>query len=333
MVAGGTDTGKTTFARGLISQIPPDTHGPLLWYVLNVGLVAISYGPAGSARLTGAPHLAWRDDDLWVASDGQRHLIDSDRLAIRRGALELQGLVQLAREQPADPGVPVVALRDGTLVEWMIVRGGDEDALVSLFAPFVAALEELRALEVPVASYISRPRSPYVLNTLRGLICEEDEAGCARWCNTPRIEAEAGPLCARLRGLTDRCLFDALPLPDGARSALFRRSVKESWQQIEAARGVHFFYVNVGPEIGRVEVPEWVAHDPSALDLVHATVVDQARRGDGYPSVLTEAHEQAVLRPGDREALDALLAVELLDEGLSVPLASEKALSKRRRAL
>ena len=37
------------------------------------------------------------------------------------------------------------------------------------------------------------------------------------------------------------------------------------------------------------------------MDLVHATVFDQAEKGKGYPIVLSESHERAVVRGADRE--------------------------------
>ncbi|SVC62326.1 uncharacterized protein METZ01_LOCUS315180, partial [marine metagenome] len=42
--------------------------------------------------------------------------------------------------------------------------------------------------------------------------------------------------------------------------------------------------------------------DSQLLDRVHAGVLDQAQKGDGYPVSLAEAHERAVVRGADREA-------------------------------
>jgi hypothetical protein len=80
--------------------------------------------------------------------------------------------------------------------------------------------------------------------------------------------------------------------------------VFESVSRILNDYGPHriaFFYVHTGSEVGRVEIPMWVAKDKELLDLVHATVVDQCRKGRGYPVVLSESHEQAVLRGADRD--------------------------------
>ncbi len=53
-----------------------------------------------------------------------------------------------------------------------------------------------------------------------------------------------------------------------------------------------------------MEVPEWVARRKDLLDLTHALVLDQCRRGQGYPVALSEAHEQAVVTgSGQRRVL------------------------------
>jgi hypothetical protein len=93
---------------------------------------------------------------------------------------------------------------------------------------------------------------------------------------------------------------------------------------------VHFFYVNVEEEIGRVEVAGWVADNPALLELTHTLVIDNARRGGGYPVVLQEAHEQAVVTGADREAFSAM--VERALEGQRLPVyTSQKQRSKRMR--
>jgi hypothetical protein len=67
------------------------------------------------------------------------------------------------------------------------------------------------------------------------------------------------------------------------------------------AHQVFFFYVHVGDEVGRVEIPRYVAEDEDLLSLVHGTIVDQAVKGRGYPVSLAEAHERAVVRGTERE--------------------------------
>jgi NurA-like 5'-3' nuclease len=94
------------------------------------------------------------------------------------------------------------------------------------------------------------------------------------------------------------------------------------------AHRVYFFYLNIGQEIARVEVPEWVAQDTELLSAVHALVFDQAKKGGGYPVSLSEAHEHAVVKGKDREFFLELLRAALVGSGQRVS-ASRKGISKR----
>ena len=115
-------------------------------------------------------------------------------------------------------------------------------------------------------------------------------------------------------------------LKPGQRSPVFRSSSK-----ILEAYGrhwIHFFYVHVGQEIGRVEVPEWVVKDQDMLELVHACICDQAEKGQGYPVALSEAHERAVVRSADRESFYRFLRDTYVRNDVRARI-STKSLKKR----
>jgi hypothetical protein len=108
--------------------------------------------------------------------------------------------------------------------------------------------------------------------------------------------------------------------------------VFESTSRVLADYGPHqifFFYVHAGDEVGRVEVPRYVAEDDELLDLVHATIVDQAAKGGGYPVSLSEAHERAVVRGSEREGFYRHLEEVFVRNDIGV-VASRKSLRKRR---
>jgi hypothetical protein len=93
---------------------------------------------------------------------------------------------------------------------------------------------------------------------------------------------------------------------------------------------VHFWYVNVGQELARVEMPEWAALSTETVGFAHAAVLAQAEKGHGYPVALSEAHEQAVVTGRDRENFATLLGEAMAAQKLPVTT-SEKARSKRAR--
>jgi NurA-like 5'-3' nuclease len=95
---------------------------------------------------------------------------------------------------------------------------------------------------------------------------------------------------------------------------------------------VSFFYINVGEEIGRVEIPQWVAMDNDKVNMVQTLILDQCIRGSGYPASLMEAHEQAVISTADRTFFLNILEESLESNGISFNT-SQKDRTKRLRWL
>jgi len=233
-----------------------------------------------------------------------------------RDEYELEQLLDVARGARL-PGRPLLAMADGTLIRWML-RGMRNHALEEeLIKRYTAILDGFMADRIPLCSYISMPGNTEVINLLRVHLGETDD--------DPAAPAET------LAGLTDRKLFESLLQP-GERSAIF-----ESASHIQRAYGenrIRYFYLHLasmtgGSEIGRVEVPQWVAEEEALVDRVHAVVLSECEKGDGYPMILSEAHEQAVIRAQEKEHFYTLIERQLTTAGL--PFAgSRKQTSKRR---
>ena len=81
------------------------------------------------------------------------------------------------------------------------------------------------------------------------------------------------------------------------------------------------------PEVARVEVPVWIALDPSAVGLLHAAVVEQCKVSPGYPYVLARAHEIAVVTSTERAEFEKMIATQLIRLGIEAKL-SEKQFQK-----
>ena len=317
------------------SHIDVDRHLPVRCYLLNLGTCLLVYGEGADARLESLPFLACREEDLFLRdpSTGSEVPVEGPVLGLRRTVAEVAHLARRAGEWPP-PDRPLLALLDGSLILWALA-GGAENAYPAflrralLQEGLLPALDALQALaeRLPLAlcAYISAPRSTEVVNALRLALCPHEPPGCRPWA--PRENGRCPCLVAE--GLTDRALFSAL-LGEGERSALFftRSSVVREY----GAHSVFFFYLNTGLEVARVEVPEWTARDPDALDRAHTLVLDQVRRGRGYPLALQEAHEQAVLTQADRATFRAMV-LDLLEGAGRPALTSQKDRSKRTRWL
>lgn len=310
------------------SHIDVDRHRTTRCYLINIGSITIHYGAEPSASLDSFPCLYSGDEDLVITpsgTKGREQPVEGTLLGIKRAAEECHQLANLAAELPA--GSSSLALLDGSLILWGLEAYPDFVTEALLTKGFLSRLDDMRKLnndrKLALASYISFPRSTDVVNVLRVAICPHEPADCDRYC--PANKARD---CDAVSGVQDRELFLNL-LDWGERSALFispSKIVREHY----GGHHVYFFYLRVDDEIARVEIPRWVATDEELLNLVHALVLDQCQRGQGYPVALSEAHEQAVVTAADKETFWQLVESLLVEEHMPT-LTSAKSFSKRTR--
>jgi hypothetical protein len=320
------------------SQIEVDRHGPANCFLINVGGALIHYGDSPSAELFSQPALFTGPEQMVLADPegGLREQpIDQVLLGVKRMVMECEELAE--RVEALERGTPVLALLDGSLVLWELsgTRYPDHVRGILLQDGLLAGFNRLRdaAASRPLAfaSYISNPRSTEVVNVLRVAWCPHEgleSRGCDAICGVGGDgNRECGEVAA---GLMDRDLFSDI-LEPGERSAIFA-SRSPIVLSDYGAHEVRFCYLNVGTEIARLEMPEWVANDIGAVDLLHALVMDQCNKGRGYPVALQEAHERAVVTAGDRRVFWEMVEESLAGQGVPVS-GSEKARSKRLRAV
>jgi hypothetical protein len=309
------------------SHIDVDRHQSTRCYLINIGSAVISYGSRPDAMLSSAPRLYSEEKDLAITppGGGREQAVEGTILGAKRSVEECQALAGLSAGLP--PGSTALALLDGTLILWGLEAYPDfvTDALLhDGLLKYLDAIKKLyKDRRLALASYISFPRSTDVVNVLRVAVCPNNAPDCDKQC-PPSKERD----CDGLTGVRDRDLFVNL-LESGERSALFISPSKIVEEHYGENR-VYFFYLRVGEEIARIEIPQWVAENADLLNLTHSLVFDQCRRGHGYPVVLSEAHEQAVVSGVDRESFRELVESTLIEEHLPAP-ASGKSISKRTR--
>ncbi|MDE2814772.1 MAG: DNA double-strand break repair nuclease NurA [Gemmatimonadota bacterium] len=318
------------------SHIDVDRHLPLRCFLVNLGGCAITYGKDFGCHLFSEPALAVEDDDLYLRPpDGGtgETLIAGPLLSALRTVREVEQLADTVESLPSDR--PVLALLDGTLAFWDLQRGqypryvADtliKDRLSRALARLRDASQDGRP--VAVVAYTSRPRTTEAAGAVRLMLCDQGDADCDRLCTARHSRSE---VCDGAAGFDDRELFE-LVLEPGHRSPLYRSSHLAARFALGLATGQewsHFYYLNGGTEIARVEVPDWLAQDPELLALSHAMLVRQCDLGLGYPVAISEAHEQAVITGHDREEFRRTTLMLLEQRGLSTH-ESAKSFSKRR---
>ncbi|GAB4342964.1 MAG: DNA double-strand break repair nuclease NurA [Cyanophyceae cyanobacterium] len=337
------------------SQISPSHHEIAYCYLINTGRVVLHYGQGRYPLLDSVPEVVYRPEDLYVSR--QWGISTEDWMGYRRTVSEAEVLAELAiavaaeRSRPnsanssaatlkassknaanktslktskkatkSEP-LPLLAMVDGSLIYWFLetLPAAARDRILP---PILAAWDRLRLTGVPMMGYLSASRSGEALNFLRLHGCKFSEPDCPNHCPNRSDDAP----CNGLRPLRDAALWEGLLQP-GERGPLWRSSARILGDY--GLHGVYFCYVHVGSEVARIEVPEWLVRDRALLDRALGIMIAQVQKGQGYPVALAEAHNQAVVRGGDRARFFLLLEREMTKAGLRNVGTSYKEARKR----
>jgi hypothetical protein len=305
-----------TLAAADGSQIAPNRHRPLMFCVINVGLIKVRRGSGLEPEIE--IHSSLLDHELLFGSDGR--VIGEDTVALHRDAAERQALLDFTG---TDTG-PVFTLTDGPLDVYQGVRGIEErHELLSRLNEIYTAMA---ARGVVNAGYIDKPGSELLSRMLA--LLQVPPAELSMWSDQRRT----------LRGISDARLLTQLLQQPGQRSAIFEAVARNELNK-EPRPAVHFFYLNVSqeqPYLARVEFPAWVSGQPQLVDWLQAVVYQEAQVLDRhpYPYLLHRAHELAVISFEEHEHVEAMLMQHFTQAGVPNGMPSNKdttkAFSKRR---
>ena len=306
------------------SQISPSHHEIAYCYLINIGQIMIHYGQSLHPLLDSLPEVFYKTEDLYVSRQWGIRL--EEWMGYRRTVSEAEMLAEMACNWVLPPGehhdVPNLALVDGSLIYWFL-DGLPVEARDKILPPILAACERLRETNIPIIGYVSASRSIEGLNFLRLHTCEYEHPNCVVNCGDLFDKYP----CQKIDSLRDST-FWANRLQPGQRSPLYRSNLR-ILDLYEEAQRVHFCYVHVGTEVARIEVPAWLVEDRALLEQSLSIVLAQVQKGYGYPVALAEAHNQAVVRGGDRARFFGLLEQQLIKAGLRNVGTSYKEARKR----
>ncbi|HIK14968.1 MAG TPA: DNA double-strand break repair nuclease NurA [Leptolyngbyaceae cyanobacterium M33_DOE_097] len=337
------------------SQIAPNHHEIAYCYLINVGRIILHYGQNRLPLLDSLPEVFYKPEDLYISRQwgirteewmGYRRTVSEATVLAELGAVivtsqaepkkqksQTSAAVQLPlapsfAPSPAIAPIPTLAMVDGSLIYWFL-EGLPLEARDRLLPPVLQAWDQLRQLGIPLVGYVSASRSGESLNFLRLPACPYDTPDCNTHCNRHAIAddlSNAAAPCQIFEPLKDTTLW-AIELEPGQRSPLWRSSA--SILQSYGEQAIYFCYLHVGTEIARVEFPAWVAEDANLLNSALSLTLAQVQKGYGYPVALAEAHNQAVVRGGDRTRFFALLEQQMIKAGLTNVATSYKEARKR----
>jgi hypothetical protein len=306
------------------SQIAPSHHEIAYCYLINIGRIMLHYGQNLHPLLDSIPEIYYKPEDIYISK--QWGIKVEEWMGYRRTVLEAQLLSEMACRWVKPPGPhyePNLALIDGSLIYWFFDSLPNE-AKELILPPIQNAWEELRKVNIPLMGYVSASRSNEAINFLRLQACPHDTPNCVMNCAD--VMDEKTP-CHVIHPLRDVSLWDYL-LEPGQRGPLWRSSLR-ILNLYEETQWIYFCYVNVGTEIARIEIPAWVAENSELFSQSLSLMLTQVSKGYGYPVALAEAHNQAVIRGGDRARFFALLEQQMLKAGLRNVGTSYKEARKR----
>jgi hypothetical protein len=277
------------------SQIVPNRHEALQYYVINVGAIAVQIGSGNTPQVE-------TDTELRLLDEFDDTYFSDSQVALQRDVAERKKLLEMSERYSGT----VIALTEGQLELWGAIDNENAREFEKSLNDYLHTLEEMRRRRIITGGYVDKPAANWVVRLL-------EIAG------TPQDELKNIRKNHMLAGVTDLWLFGQI-LGEHERSAVFALQAKSA-EKYEGALAIHFFYINVGdakhPKIARVDVPLWVAEDPSMLDALHSVLVGQSRiMGHApFPYTLHRAHEIAVVTHLEKEEIDRLLSRDILSSG------------------
>jgi hypothetical protein len=297
------------------SQINPSRHEQVQFGLVNAGGIIMRLN-SGESTLLHTDSVLMYDDGLF--RDGVP--LSEGMVALERDLRERSLLAELAKDY--DP--PVVTFTDGPIELWGARDGQEAKAFAESLEKYKGVLSRLQSRGVVTAGYVDKPASDLVVRLLELSKATQKDMDDLRNFHP-------------LLGVTDRFLFGDKKNPllkPGHRSAVFSIQ-SSSAKNYQGVLSLHFFYLNAGrdeshPHIARVEIPRWVADDPSMLGLLHAVLINQCRvlGVRPYPYLLHRAHETAVVSNEEKFQVEQMLMQELHHQGVDVEEGSNKQSAK-----
>ncbi len=277
------------------SQIVPNRHEALQYYVINVGAIAMQMGSGNT------PHVE-TDTELKVLDEFDDIFFSEGQVALQRDVAERKKLLEMAEKFSGT----IIALTEGQLELWGAVDNENAREFEKNLQDYLNALEAMRRKNIIAGGYVDKPSANWFIKLLEIAATPQDELKNVR---KNRL----------LAGATDYWLFSQI-LGEHERSAVFELQAKSA-EKYKDALAIHFFYINVGdkthPKIARVDVPRWVVENPSMLNVLHVVLVEQSKMmGKApFPYLLHRAHEIAVVTHREKEEIDRLLSRDILSNG------------------
>jgi hypothetical protein len=317
------------------SQVYPDRHiAGAGCFLVNVGGVVLSYSDKSSANFFCFPKVFVPED---IVCDFNTTSFSRDLVDLKREELELKTSLEqslLYKEKN------VTCLFDGTIIFWNL-EAKPPEVKKHFLKRYLYYLDQFYQNKIVCGGYISMPKSKELVNLIKIGLCRFTAADCIG-CHR---EYDTFP-CQQVDSLIDTHIAKTFLKKGGVSSAhpecfakqnvskggFLRTTIFYSTSKIINEYPDHlkpaFFYLDIGKEIIRIEIPRWVADDEKYVNQIASVAIDQSEKGLGYPVCLAEAHEQAVVKGPDREFFYHVIQKVGIEKNKNIFM-SQKSIKKR----
>ncbi len=276
------------------SEVPINEDFFFPYYIINIGFIALKYGKVHFFFADSNAKIYFEENELYEKVGDKSFLVRGELLSSKMLLEESKKLEELLKDFYTVE-VPVLALFDGTLIQWEIKETSEtyKNNFVKNFQRMILIAEQLKA---PLAGYISGTHSRDVMEMIRIF-----------------LEMKGEDFDKQLLSIIKDADIFKIILRKGERSAIFRSNAPIlNLYKVP----IYFFFLNVGSEVVRIEIPEFIAFDNDLLEKTCALILSQSNKGEGYPVVLKEAHEQAVIKSSERVFIEELFIDFLRKKGI-----------------
>ncbi|SVD30788.1 uncharacterized protein METZ01_LOCUS383642, partial [marine metagenome] len=260
------------------SHIGIDRNLPAKCFLINIGIADFLYGDEANAELTNIPKLYVKAEDLMIREKNGVgfHLIEDSLLNAKRSVEELLALAKVF--ETTDFKVPTIGLIDGPIAVYGLPGVSNKQYVIDYLVRdgFEAALESIRKKNsvnmLGIVGFTSLPGNRDVAKILSAEICDKSVEKSEFYCHYS--SSDLTTFCSNcIGGVLDREIFSGI-LNEGERSPIFVRKQKD-----DEINNIAFFYLNVGSEIARIEIPVWNIGEGYSINLIQSVIIEQSDRG------------------------------------------------------
>jgi len=271
------------------SQIYPDRNIEISCFLINIGFVQINYCQDNST--------VYLDSEPYLYQCADENL-SQEIVNCKRSELEFKKGFDLGINFfNLNKGLKdFLFLSDGTLL-FCYLDNSNSEIKNYFLSRYIELLELYYKNGIPIFGFISFPKSKDILNIIKSGL--EAKIIPNLLDNKDNFSNNNDNKLNKLSNISDADLMWYFLKPF-SRSSIFSSNSKILTYYPDHLK-IKFCYINIESEIIRVEFPAWIADNIELLDNMLKIIIDQCIKGAGYPVVLSEAHEQAVVKNYERE--------------------------------